>query len=136
MNSWIGVPEDISKYQAYVYIIRNLHTNKAYIGYKNYWKNIKRKPLKGTKRVRRDKIETDWKNYWGSCEKLKEDIKTLGKTHFSRRILINCRTKMEAQYEELRLQIEHGVLLSPMWYNDMIRVRMGGYMLRRAMKIE
>ena len=151
--SWQNIPDDISKYQAFCYIIINNHTNKRYIGYKTYWKTIRMAPLKGrsakdkkriayqqsknkTPRVnkRLKKVETDWRTYQSSCEALKDDMKALGEGAFTKKILISCRTKMEAQYEELRLQIEHQVLLSDNWYNEQVRARFNGFILRRAMQ--
>ena len=126
MIEWKNQPDNINDYTAFVYIIKNLHTGKKYLGYKMYWKTIKRKPLKGYKRARIDKVQTDWKTYWGSCKELLNDMKSIGKHNFERTILLNCKSKMEARYEETRLQFEHQVLLSKGWYNNMINVRLGG----------
>ena len=60
MSDWINIPEDISKYQGFIYRITNLKTGKYYIGKKFYWRRIRRKPLKGYKRVRIDRVESDF----------------------------------------------------------------------------
>lgn len=153
MNEWIGIPDNIKDYQAYVYIITNKLNGRKYIGYKNYWEKKKLQPLKGRSKADKKRIayqnsrsktgkrnkriikrQTDWLDYHSSCEELKKDIDNAGIEHFERKILINCRTKMEALYHETRLQFEHEVLLSEKWYNDSIRCRFGGYVLRKCMK--
>lgn len=135
MIDWEGLPEDfnIKDYVGFIYIITNLHTNKKYIGQKMFWKKIRRKPLKGTKRVRLDRLESDWKTYYSSCNKLKEDITAIGKHHFKRQILMLCKSKAEMNYAETRLQFEHQVLLSPGWYNQMINCRIAGHTLPEYM---
>jgi hypothetical protein len=42
----------------------------------------------------------DWKNYYGSCDELKEDIKILGKENFLREILYLCPHKKSMSYFE------------------------------------
>ena len=40
---WKEIPEDVEKYQGFVYLIEELDTGKKYIGKKNIWKQRKRK---------------------------------------------------------------------------------------------
>jgi len=136
MTEWIGLPEDfnVNEWVGYVYIIKCLHTNKKYLGQKKFWKAVKRKPLKGQKRIRRDKVESDWKQYHGSSEKLKADVKELGKHKFERTILMLCTSKAMMNYHETRLQFEHQVLLSPQWYNAIISCRINQNQLPDHMK--
>ncbi len=123
MSEREGTPINIKDYVGFVYVITNLHTNKKYIGQKLFWKRVKRKPLKGQKRIRRCKVESDWKNYYSSSKALQSDLRILGKKMFGRKILMLCNSKAEMNYEETRLQFEHQVLLSPSWYNGMINCR-------------
>ena len=126
MNQWKNQPSNIKDYHGFVYCIVNLTNNKKYIGKKCFWNKIKRKPLKGQKRIRRDVIESDWKNYWGSCKQLKEDIKQHGKDKFMRVILKCFHNKFDLAYQELKLQIDQEVLFRDDYYNNIIQVRLGG----------
>ena len=76
--SWIyqgEIVEDIGNYVGFVYIITNLRTEKKYIGKKNFYFS-KTKQIKGKKK--RYKVESDWKDYFGSNEELKQHVKILG----------------------------------------------------------
>lgn len=123
-NQWKGVPDNLEDYQGFVYIIQHRKSKVYYIGKKNYWKILRRKPLKGTKRVRRCRVETDWKKYWGSSDKFKEYIKKEGKDKFDRIILKNCYTKSEMSYQELLEQINKDVLNDPNSFNGIIHARL------------
>jgi hypothetical protein len=90
-------------------------TNKQYIGKKTFW--FLRKSPKGGKRIRR---ESDWQEYYGSCEALKADIKSLGQDKFKREILRLCKTRGESGFFELREQFMRGVLISDGFYNEAI----------------
>ena len=69
--------ENIDDNFGFVYLITNLTNNRQYIGRKYFWQF--RTP-KGKKR--KVKSESDWKNYYGSCPELKEDIQQNGATKF------------------------------------------------------
>ena len=88
----------------YVYLITNTVNNKKYIGKKWLWSSRKKK-IKGKKRAKRLKLESDWKTYYGSSEELCADVEKYGMDKFKREILVLCRTKSEATYHEARLQI-------------------------------
>ena len=124
LPEWQNVPKDISKHLGFCYIIYNQHTGRKYIGKKQFWRKIRRKPLKGTKRVRLDNVESDWKKYWGSCAVLQQDIQDIGYHHFSRSIISCWDCKWDLAYEELRLQVEHGVLFKKEYYNGIINIRL------------
>jgi hypothetical protein len=83
-------------------------------------------PLKGQKRKRKEKVESDWKTYWGSSNHLIEDVKTLGEENFTREILHFCPSRGIASYLEAREQFERKVLESDEYYNGIINVRIGG----------
>ena len=60
-------------------------TGQKYIGRKYFVQ--KRKPKGGKRRVT---SESDWKKYYGSNQYLKEDVKTHGAEHFTRKILFTA----------------------------------------------
>lgn len=109
----------------FIYEITNLIENKKYIGKKQCVSKIKRKPLKGKTRKRIDFVESDWKEYTSSSEKLNEDIKKHGKENFLFKILKICGSKWELAYEEIKEQIKNDVLLRDDYYNGIINVRIG-----------
>ena len=109
----------------FIYEIRNIHTNRKYIGKKQMVKTIKRPPLKGRKNKRHIIQESDWKAYTGSCNQLNEEINLHGKGDFAFNILELCYNKWELAYREAELQFKHEVLLSNEYYNGIINGRVG-----------
>ena len=85
---------DIGDYFGFVYLITNKSNGRRYIGRKYLWQF--RTP-KGKKR--KVKSESDWKNYYGSCPELKEDIGKFGRENFSRTILSLHKTKGKTNFE-------------------------------------
>ncbi len=134
MTFWKNTPKNFDGLEGFVYIIKNLHTQKKYLGQKKFWKAVTRKPLKGRVNKRRSKAESDWKTYYGSNKYLLGDVAALGKHRFERTILLLCKSKAEMNYHEARLQFEHQVLLSPQWYNAMINCRVSCNQLPEYMK--
>lgn len=125
-NPWIynGVPftsEDIGDYYGFVYLIENTINGKKYIGRKYLWQF--RTP-KGKKR--KVKAESNWKDYYGSCPELKEDIIKIGRENFSRTILSLHKTKGKTNFEETRRLFVNNVLTEsldngePAFYNSNI----------------
>jgi hypothetical protein len=101
----------------YVYLIRNLQNNRAYIG-KKLFKFKKTKQVKGKKK--KILVESDWKDYYSSSEELKADVAKLGKKNFHREIIHLCKNKGTLNYLELREQIDRRVLESDDWYNGFV----------------
>ena len=125
-NPWVynGTPfssTDIQDYFGFVYLIENSLNGRKYIGRKYFWQF--RTP-KGKKR--KVKSESDWKNYYGSCPELKEDIIKFGRENFSRTILSLHKTKGKTNFEETRQLFFNNVLTeglddgTPAWYNSNI----------------
>ena len=112
--------EDIGEYVGFVYIIENLVNNKAYIG-KKLFHFTKTKQVKGKKK--KYKVESDWKEYYGSNDQLKEHVNIYGEDKFRRTILRLCISKGEMTYFEAKYQFEYGVLESDRWYNAHIMAR-------------
>jgi len=121
------------KYVAFVYEIENLTNGKKYIGKKRL-QFLKTKQVKGKKK--KIKIESDWRDYYGSSDTLKEDIEKLGKENFRRKILYLCSSLSEASYLELREQIDKRVLESDGWYNEWIMVRVRKPQLKSLKKVD
>ena len=113
-------------YIGFVYLITNLTTGQKYIGKKLAQFKKTRPPLKGKRLKRRTTVESDWREYWGSSERLQADVNTLGPENFTREILYLCKSKAEMSYLEAREQFERRVLESDDYYNGIINVRVGG----------
>ena len=129
-NPWTynGVPfesEDINEYYGFIYRITNTVNGHDYVGRK-YFKTIKKRPpLKGKKNKRRETVETDWKDYWGSSARLVEDMARLGKDKFTREIIHLCKSRGETNYMEAYYQFKEGVLLKENNYNGIIQIKLG-----------
>ena len=124
-NGKIFESEDIGDYHGFVYRITNTTNGHDYIGRKFFWTVKKRPPLKGKKNKRRETVETDWKTYWGSSERLLRDIDTLGTNKFSREIIHLCKSRGITNYMEAYYQFKENVLLRDDNYNGIINIRLG-----------
>lgn len=113
------------EFEGFVYLITNLTNNKKYIGKKLSKFKTSKPPLKGKKNRRKGTKESDWKDYWGSSDKLNEDIKKLGSDCFTREILYFCRSRSELSYLEAKEQFDRRVLETDEYYNGIINVRVG-----------
>jgi hypothetical protein len=126
--TYLGVPfesEDINEYYGFIYRITNTVNGHDYVGRK-YFKTIKKRPpLKGKKNKRRETVETDWKEYWGSSPRLQADIDKLGKDKFTREIIHLCESRGETNYLEAYYQFKENVLLRENNYNGIIQIRLG-----------
>ena len=116
----------------FVYLITNNLSGRKYIGKKlakfskTTYKTVKQK--NGTKKRKkiRSKINSDWREYYGSSPELTADVITLGTENFTRQILYYCRSKSECSYIEAREQFTRKVLESTDYYNGHIQVRVHG----------
>lgn len=126
-----SIPEE---YEGFVYLITNKTNNKKYIGKKLAKFKTTKPPLKGRKNKRRGHKESDWKEYWGSSDRLIADVEALGSQNFTREILYFCTNRAEMSYIEAREQFDRRVLESDDYYNGIINVRVGGSdKLRKAL---
>ena len=124
----------------FVYLITNNLSRRKYIGKKlakfskTSVKVVKQKNgIKKKKRIR-TKIDSDWREYYGSSIDLAADILTLGTENFSREILYYCASKAECSYIEAREQFNRKVLESDDYYNGQISVRVHGSHIKKLIK--
>ena len=123
------LPEDCV---GFVYIITNTISGRKYIGKKlakfskTTYKVVKLKNGNKKKKKIRGKIESDWKEYYGSSPNLTADIQALGKENFTREIIHYCTSKAQTSYLEAKEQFERKVLETDEYYNGHIQVRVHG----------
>jgi hypothetical protein len=116
----------------FVYIITNSITGRKYIGKKlakfskTTYKTVKLKNGNKKKKKIRSKIDSDWREYYGSNDQLNKDVEQLGTDKFHREILYYCTSKAECSYIEAREQFSRRVLESDDYYNGHIQVRVHG----------
>jgi hypothetical protein len=124
-----NLPEDCV---GFVYIITNQLSGRKYIGKKlakfskTTVKTVKFKNGNKRKRKIKSKIDSDWREYYGSSPELLKDIEQLGAENFTRQILYYCRSKAECSYIEAREQFSRRVLESNDYYNGIINCRIHG----------
>ena len=121
----------VGDYYCFVYRITNLANGYDYIGRKYFNTVRKLNPLKGFKRKRKVKKETDWQDYWGSSKRLLEDIEKHGKHNFKREIICLCDTRGQTNYMEAKIQFDEDVLLKENNYNGIIAIKIGGGSIKK-----
>lgn len=120
------LPDDVV---GFVYLITNLNNGKKYIGKKlakfskTRYKMHTQKNGKRVKKKIRSKVDSDWRDYYGSSEALTKDIEIFGVQSFRREILRMCYSRAECSYWEAKEQFYNEVLESDDWYNAQISIR-------------
>jgi hypothetical protein len=123
------LPEDCV---GFVYLITNSVTGRKYIGKKlakfakTSYKVVKQKNGIKKKKKIRTKVDSDWRDYYGSSDELSKDVTTLGKENFTREILHYCTSKAHTSYLEAKEQFDRKVLETTDYYNGHISVRVHG----------
>lgn len=127
---WLYKNEELNELpvgcEAFVYLITNKKSGMMYVGKKLAKFKVTKPPLKGKKNKRRSTKESDWREYWGSSDRLNADVEQLGPENFTREILHFCPSRGIASYLEAREQFERRVLETDDYYNGIINVRIGG----------
>jgi len=110
----VDIPE---KSYGFVYLITHIPTNKKYIGRKFFTK-AGYKTVKGKRKKIR--VESDWRDYFGSSPSLKLDIEKFGKEQFRREIVRICYNRTECSYYESKEIFAADAILSESYYNEWI----------------
>lgn len=108
------------EFQGFVYMITELDTGKKYIGKKFFWAPKTLPVTKTRKRRVKTRVESDWKEYYGSSKEVQEQVKQKGESNYKREILRLCKTKGDCSYWELYEQMVNHVLLSDEYYNEFV----------------
>jgi hypothetical protein len=131
----LDLPEDCV---GFVYLITNNTSSRKYIGKKlakfskTTYKMVKLKNGSKKKKRIKGKIESDWRDYYGSNDQLNKDVEQLGRENFTREILYYCNSKAECSYIEAREQFRLKVLESDDYYNGHIQVRVHGSHIKKS----
>lgn len=95
-------------HEGFVYVVIHKPTKKQYIGIKKFWNMIRRKPLKGKKRVRVDRVESDWRRYKTSSPLIQQDL--LDNPHQYDCVMLRlCETVIELKVYETYFQLQYYV---------------------------
>lgn len=124
----------IGDYVGFTYVIDNNASGRRYIGKKLFYKSKTLPITKNRKKRKKVLVESDWKEYWGSCKELLDDINELGKHRFRRKILRLCLTKGDLSYYETQQQILRNVLRDDRYYNSIIQCRIHSKHLSKEQK--
>ena len=137
-NTITELPEDCV---GFVYLITNNVSGRKYIGKKlakfskTSTKTVKLKNGTKKKKKIRSKVDSDWREYYGSNDQLNKDVEALGADKFTREILYLCKSKAECSYIEAREQFTHKVLESTDYYNGQISVRVHGSHIKNKLSV-
>ena len=108
----------------FVYKIIEKDTGMIYFGIKQVQKRIRRKPLKGTKRVRICYVESDWRTYNTSSPIMQEKLEA-NPQNYRKIIMKQCISKTELKAYEAYYQLQYYV--DGNWdklYNQVINLRL------------
>jgi len=121
--NWIyeGVEfENDGEYYGFIYLIENITSGKKYIGRKFLTKAGYKTVKKKRKKIR---VESDWKDYYGSSLSLKKDIDELGVENFKRTILKLCKSRGECNYQEAKMIFEADAVIDDNYYNNWVSAK-------------
>jgi len=115
--------EDLEEWVGFVYVITELNTDMKYVGKKFFHRKKTLPVTKTRKRRKHTRVESDWKDYFGSSVKVQALREEYGEDAFRREILLLCRTKGDCAYYETKEQFDRGVLHNDDYYNGIINCR-------------
>lgn len=127
--------KDPGDWVGFVYLITDLSNGKMYVGKKNFWSTRKLPPLKGQKRRRTKKSESDWMDYYGSNDEVKLLVESQGSDNFKREILHLCNSKGAMSYLEAKEQFDRQVLLKDEYYNEFIGCKIHSKHVKNSVQI-
>lgn len=104
----------------YVYEITHTVSGKKYIGKKLLTK-AGYKTIKGKRHKLR--LESDWKEYYGSSPELKKIIEKEGTNNLIRQIVRLCYNRGECSYYESKMIFETDAIISDNYFNSWISVK-------------
>lgn len=119
-NPWMyrgQVFDDAEGYDSFVYMITCTSNGKRYIGKKTL---VSRKTKVTAGKKKKTKVESTWRNYYGSSAELLLDVEFYGKEAFTREILHLCNNRGSANYLEAKEIFVRGCLESDLWYNGWV----------------
>lgn len=120
MSGWLYEGKEFEysdEWYGFVYLIENIENGKKYIGRK-YLTKAATKTVKGKRKKIR--VESDWKNYYGSSPALKEDVEKYGVNKFRRTILKLCKSRGECNYWETKYIFQFDAILDDTYYNGWV----------------
>ncbi len=119
---------NIDEWFGFIYLIKDTISGKQYLGKKNFKTNKKVKlgkkelaalPIKRGRTPSKKQViaESDWKNYYSSCDEIKNDP---DKSKYERYLIKLCKSSKELSYWETKYLFIYEVLESDNWYNKNI----------------
>lgn len=122
--------ETLDRYVGFVYMITEKETDMKYVGKKLFHRTKILPATKTRKRRKKTLVESDWRTYYGSSEKVTESLNSKGESAFHREILRLCESKGECSYFEAKEQFDRDVLLREDYYNGIINCRINAKHLK------
>ena len=117
ITPWTGLSKDFdpSLWAGFIYSIEEISSGRVYLGKKMLWRNLRIK-VKGKKRRKRVKNESDWRTYKSSSEDILQGIKRQGVSAFKFTILSLYKTRCQVNYAEtaelFKQEVLHALLPS------------------------
>lgn len=115
--------ESLEEWTGFVYVITEIESGMKYVGKKFFHKKKTLPVTKSRKRRKHMRVESDWKDYFGSSETVKLLLEQKGADAFKREIIRLCKTKGDCSYYEAKEQFDREVLLNDEYYNGIINCR-------------
>lgn len=115
--------KDIDNNKGFIYEITEISTGRKYIGQKVFFNKVAKKPLKGKTRRRISQKQSDWLEYFGSNEELKQKVNGDTVNDYHREILRLCEAKSEMNYWEAFEIFTRHALLKDEYFNSWVSTR-------------
>lgn len=113
-------PTDIKEMYGMVYKITHIPSGKFYIGakffFRPHYKMLNKKKKKSW-------VESDWREYWSSSEKLNADVVEFGKDNFTREVIEIVKFRGMVKYLESKMIFALECLERDDCYNSFVGFR-------------